>query len=498
MKKLLLLIGLAFSLTINAQLATDVEHSFGAFNGAGFNGTVNSITMQIDANDDGIVDLDQKFIVGGSFTSYNMQTVNRLVRFNSDCSFDNTFNIGSGFDNSVTTVAFETNGKILVGGDFTSYNEIPANKIVRLNSDGSIDTSFSIGNGFNNSVKKIIVQPNGKILVGGFFTSYNGTTQNAIVRLNADGSVDGSFVSALPFDFAINDIALQQDDKILVGSNTNVYGGLKRLNSNGSYDNSLNIGTGFNDKVTRIAVQTNGTIWVGGAFCRLNGFSGYYQTGLTSLTSNGAVIPITTNIIGYGGWFGGVGCGSYENRIVSLLSIQPDGKIYVAGWRQAAFPYPNGGGPLIITDRISGRYNSDGSIDSNFVSYQPATISDLFTSVAVQPDGKLLVGGSYSSYDNNSDNANLVRLYGSTALSTTQFSTTTLKLYPNPTNSLLNIKTSDSVVLDKISITDLTGKTVLEQTQNTNQVSVEKLATGVYILNGYSEGNKFQEKFIKE
>lgn len=83
-------------------------------------------------------------------------------------------------------------------------------------------------------------------------------------------------------------------------------------------------------------------------------------------------------------------------------------------------------------------------------------------------------------------------------LSTVEFSNTSLILYPNPTHSLLNIQTSNSVVLDKIIITDLTGKTVIEQTQNTNQVSVEKLATGVYILNGYSEGNKFQEKFIKQ
>ena len=85
-----------------------------------------------------------------------------------------------------------------------------------------------------------------------------------------------------------------------------------------------------------------------------------------------------------------------------------------------------------------------------------------------------------------------------TTLGTTEFSTTSLKLYPNPTQTLLNIQTSTGVVLDKISITDLTGKTVLEQTQNTNQVSVEKLARGVYILNGYSEGSKFQEKFIKQ
>jgi sugar lactone lactonase YvrE len=92
----------------------------------------------------------------------------------------------------------------------------------------------------------------------------------------------------------------------------------------------------------------------------------------------------------------------------------------------------------------------------------------------------------------------VIRKITGTSLGISEFSDTILKLYPNPTHSLINIQMSNNVVLEKITITDLTGKTVIEQTQNTNQVSVEKLATGVYILNGYSEGNKFQEKFIKE
>jgi hypothetical protein len=73
-----------------------------------------------------------------------------------------------------------------------------------------------------------------------------------------------------------------------------------------------------------------------------------------------------------------------------------------------------------------------------------------------------------------------------------------ISIFPNPTENQINIQTSNSILLHKIIITDITGKTVVEQTQNTNQVSVEKLATGVYILNGYSEGYKFQKKFIKE
>jgi streptogramin lyase len=99
---------------------------------------------------------------------------------------------------------------------------------------------------------------------------------------------------------------------------------------------------------------------------------------------------------------------------------------------------------------------------------------------------------------NTAGSSTTTLVLSTTTLGITEFSTTSLKLYPNPAHSLLNIQTSNNVVLDKIIITDLMGKTVLEQTQNTNQVSVDKLATGVYILNGYSEGGTFQEKFIIE
>ena len=391
MKKIVLLLGFALSITMNAQVTADVEHSFGSFNGDGFNGSVNSIALQSD----------QKFIVGGDFTSFNSQTVNRLLRYNSECTIDNTFNIGSGFDNAITTVALQTDGKILVGGEFTSFNGTTNNKIVRLNSNGSIDTSFLIGVGFNNSVKKIIVQPDGKILVGGYFTSYNGTTQNALVRLNANGSVDGSFV---PSVFQINDIALQQDNKILIGGNGN--GGLKRLNSNGTSDNTLNIGTGFNGTVTKITVQTNGTIWIGGEFCQFNGF---YRFGLMRLTSNGVEIPNTINLFGVGTASNNP-CSANEYRKVSLLSVQPDGRIYFSGFQTNVNTNPFGGVPIYTSSRISGRFNSDGSVDFVYTNLIGGDIN----AVAVQPDGKILIGGNYTSYNNNTNNAILLRLYGST------------------------------------------------------------------------------------
>ena len=130
-------------------------------------------------------------------------------------------------------------------------------------------------------------------------------------------------------------------------------------------------------------------------------------------------------------------------------------------------------------------------------------VNDQASTIQQTADGGYIMAGITGSNDGDvsgnhgSSDAWVVKL-SSDQLSTTEFSNISLKLYPNPTYSLINIQTSNNVVLDKIIITDLMGKTVMEQTQNTNQVSVEKLATGVYILNAYSEGNKFQEKFIKK
>ena len=85
-----------------------------------------------------------------------------------------------------------------------------------------------------------------------------------------------------------------------------------------------------------------------------------------------------------------------------------------------------------------------------------------------------------------------------TTLGTTTFSKQELKLYPNPVNSLLHIQTPNNISLDKVTIIDLTGKKVLEQTQNTSQVNVEHLANGMYIIEAFSGEEKLVSKFVKE
>jgi uncharacterized delta-60 repeat protein len=134
-------------------------------------------------------------MLGGQFTSYNSQSHNRFIRLNYDGSIDASLSAvagGSRFNNSVYSIALQSDNKILVGGDFTTYNSASHLGIIRLNYDGSVDASFVTGTGFGGGVRKILLLNNGKILVGGTFTVYNGEPVRGIALLNSDGTLDTS------------------------------------------------------------------------------------------------------------------------------------------------------------------------------------------------------------------------------------------------------------------------------------------------------------------
>ena len=102
---------------------------------------------------------------------------------------DNTFNAGSSGANApIVTVGIQSDQKILIGGEFTTYNGASANYLARLNTDGTLDTSFAanIGSGPDFWVNSIKIQSDGKILVGGFFYAFNGSTLIGLARLNSD------------------------------------------------------------------------------------------------------------------------------------------------------------------------------------------------------------------------------------------------------------------------------------------------------------------------
>jgi uncharacterized delta-60 repeat protein len=255
--------------------------------GLRFDGTVYSIAIQSDGG----------ILVGGNFTELNGSTRNRLVRINDidDRTFYN--NLGTGFNGSVRTLTIQSDGKILVGGDFSEFDGNTRNYFVRLKQDGTEDTTFytNLGSGFNNEVLATAVQPDGKILVGGGFTSFNGTTRYRLVRLNPEGTEDTDFYGNLGTSFfvksAVFSIAIQPDGKILVGGAFDEFDGntrnyLIRLHPDGTEDTNFytNLGTGFDERVRVVKVQPDGKILVGGEFSELNGNT---RNNLVQLFSDG-------------------------------------------------------------------------------------------------------------------------------------------------------------------------------------------------------------------
>src|SRR6478672_6700096 len=143
---------------------------------------------------------DGKILIGGDFTVYNGVTRIRLARLNVDGSTDYSFNIGTGVSGIVHTIVCQSDGKILIGGNFSYYNGTSRRSIARINSDGSLDTSFNPGSGFDSggnlgTVYAIAIQNDGKIIVGGEFIDFNGIALRRMARLNTDGSFDPTFNS---------------------------------------------------------------------------------------------------------------------------------------------------------------------------------------------------------------------------------------------------------------------------------------------------------------
>jgi hypothetical protein len=239
----------------------------------GFNGSVRSI---VPVGNQGV-----NLYVGGEFTFYNGIQKNRIVRINANGAFDHAFSIGTGFDNTVEIIApvDDGSGNLYVGGAFTGYNGVTANGLVRLKADGAIDPTFVIGTGFNNTVFFVVPLAGGDVYVGGAFTSYKGVTVNRLVRLHSDGTLDQTFLTGTGFDNTVLTLLLADDGsgKLYVGGAFNTYNGdvannLVRLNSNGVRDLSFTIGVGFNNTVFHVVPVGNGSggLFVGGAFTSYN------------------------------------------------------------------------------------------------------------------------------------------------------------------------------------------------------------------------------------
>ena len=362
--------------------------------GTGFNLAVRTMTVQSDG----------KILVGGDFTNYQSVYAGKVIRLNADGSKDNSFVFGTGFNSDVLGISVQSDGKILVVGGFTTYNNTSASCIIRLNANGSVDSTFVSGSGFTNSVNCVAIQSDGKILVGGPFQTYNGISANGIIRLNSDGTKDTSFVYGTGFikigsTAGLRQIKLQSDGKILCIGSADTYNGttsmnnIIRLNSDGSVDTSFVYGTGFVKNIVSpypirlicVEVQVNGKILVGGDFTTYNGTT---AKNIIRLNSDGSV---DTSFVYGTGAFNAVSGGVYS------IAIQGDGKIILVG----IFTDYNG---TAVNHII--RLNSDGSVDAPFISSTGGGFGTpsqaVIYNVSIGIGGNILAAGAFVTYNGTS------------------------------------------------------------------------------------------------
>lgn len=338
----------------------------------------------------------------------------KFYRLNSDGSQDNSFNPSVGETGKVFALARQADGKVIVAGNFIQMNGTARNLIARVNTDGTLDPTFDPGTGFNTSPKTLLIQSDGKILAIGDFASYNGTARPFAARINSDGTLDTSFIPT--FDTAPKTIALQTDGKILAGGsftlvNSTARTGMARLNSDGSLD-AFNPIIGGSATINAIVPQADGKIMTGGAFNGVNGFSRSNLVRLnadgsldntynaTSMPALGVMTQQTDGKIVFASSFSvlrrntdgtadaslNVEFGGPDIRLNALF-IQPDGSILIGG------NFTN----IFATFRANFvRVSSTGKVDFSLF---PNGANGEVRAMTGQPDGKVIVVGDFSIFN---------------------------------------------------------------------------------------------------
>jgi uncharacterized delta-60 repeat protein len=277
-------------------------------------------------------------------------------------------NLGTGFNGAVLATAMQPDGKTIIAGIFTSVLGVSRSNIARLNADGTLDTGFN--SSANNSILSVVVQADGKILLGGTFTGVGGTARNYLARVAADGAVDMGFNPNV--NGGVGCMAVQSDGKILLGGSFTSVGGIARnriarVNANGTLDAAFN--PDVNGGVGCMALQADGKILLGGTFGTVGGITRY---NIARVEPNGTLdLSFDPN----------------PNAGAEIYSVvvQPDGKILIGG--------------LILSMGGTTRYRiarveANGSLDLNF----NPNVDDWWVSrMALQSDGKILLAGNFTS-----------------------------------------------------------------------------------------------------
>ena len=316
----------------------------------------------------------------------------RLQRFNSDGSEDTSFNCCPGpSGGGIGQFVVQPDGRILVSGSFTTYHGVARPRLVRLESNGNVDLSFNAGLTNGEQIRALALRPDGRILCSGTFASVQGLPRPGLVQFLANGTVDPAFTVGTGFGPSTptvegpTKIALDPWGRVVCIGSFNSYQGatrirLARLMSDGALDAAFHRQTGVLSRVEDIAARSDGRILVAGSISFLNGTP---RRGLARLLSDGTVDPafVTTS--------------SAISSTLLRVAEQSTGKVVVMGQLNGTSTY------------VVSRVNGDGSPDPGFTT--GSGFNGVITDIAVQPDDRVIVGGAFTSY-NGTTVGRIVRL----------------------------------------------------------------------------------------
>ncbi len=342
------------------------------------------------------------------FREYPGLNQGNILKFNPDGSIDSAYLNNQGIGATSTSPAgtiiqdlfLDTNSKIVVVGAFRTFGTATSSGIARLNTDGTLDTSFSLNTGSGLPSGQIIkAVPVGNKIMALMFapasTTFNGVTVRRLFLLNDDGTIDSNFSatassSISTLSSSLYDFIPYSDTQVIIGSgfisyNGTTVGRIARINVDGTLDTAFNtaLGTGFNSSVLALGRLSDGRIIVGGSFATLNGNSVPY---IVSLNADGSLDSAFTSNVGTGP--------NFSNNL--RISVQSDDKIVIGG----SFTSFNG----VNTPSTLVRLNSDGTIDTTFteglgLGYTGSTVNMI--SIKSFSNDKLALFGNYNYYNNS-------------------------------------------------------------------------------------------------
>ncbi|RMA58743.1 T9SS type A sorting domain-containing protein [Ulvibacter antarcticus] len=503
MKKLHTILLFLVSISITYAQSGTLDPTFGT---NGIVTTVISGTFNFSAGT--VVQSDGKIVVAG-YAGEPSSYKAAVARYNTDGTLDTSYgNAGTliipvGANKSYATdVALQDDGKIVLGA--RTWDNVSGNfAVIRLNIDGTLDTSFGTGgltiasNG-NDVAETVAIQDDGKIVLGGYTDDDFSTA-----RFNTDGTLDTSFGtngwSITEFDTSlsfIKEIGIQDDGKIVLAGfivNSKYQMAAARINADGTIDNTFgtngkvffNVGPD-NDFLEGMAIQADGKILLGGhsyvsspplkydmAIVRLN-IDGSFDT---SYGNNG----VSTARI--------VDGANYTRR----MTIQADGKALLVGFTVVGTEYNIG----------MARFDTDGNLDASFgtngmVSTDINGREDYGNAIAIQPDGKIIIAGN--SYTSTGTGEIVVVRYDNGTLGKNDNAVLNNQIigFYNSNSNTFNLQ-SENNIIEGVTIYNMTGQLV-ETFKNDATIfstNVSEYATGVYLVTINSGNQTSHMRFIK-